>query len=91
MLNAIRCINQRLEFKNTGISCLALKFNLNNPRSAILYTGVAGFEIQRVIYCFFLSPAKKLWLSGKGELQITGQLEIDSSRVLKLSAAPGPF
>ena len=37
MSNVIRCINQRLEFKNSGISCLALIFNLNNLRMIILY------------------------------------------------------
>ena len=30
MLNAIRCIDQRSEFKNSCISCLALIFCLNN-------------------------------------------------------------
>ena len=37
MLNVIRCIDQRFVFKNSGISCLAWIFNLNNPRSTILY------------------------------------------------------
>ena len=37
MSNAIRCINQRVAFKNYGISCLALIFNLSNPRTTILH------------------------------------------------------
>ena len=32
MSNAIRCIDQRFAFKNSGISCLALIFNLRNLR-----------------------------------------------------------
>ena len=48
MLNVIKCIDQRFAFKNSGISCLALIFNLNNLRTTILYAGVAGCKIQRV-------------------------------------------
>ena len=57
MSNAIRCIDQRFAFKNSRISCLALIFNLNNPRTIVLYAKkmVAGGEIQLVIYCFFSS------------------------------------
>ena len=46
MSNAIRCINQRFAFKNSGISCLALIFNLKNPRMTVLYAKilVAGGE-----------------------------------------------
>ena len=29
-------VNQRFVFKNSGISCLALKFNLNNPSTTVL-------------------------------------------------------
>ena len=36
MLNAIRFINQRFAFKNSGISCLALIFNLKNPSTTVL-------------------------------------------------------
>ena len=36
MSNAIRCIDQRFAFKNSGISCLALIFNFNNPRTTVL-------------------------------------------------------
>ena len=38
MSNAIRCINQRFAFKNSGISCLALIFNLSNLRTTILHS-----------------------------------------------------
>ena len=37
MSKAIRCINQKFVFKNSGISCLALIFNLSNPRTTILF------------------------------------------------------
>ena len=55
MLNAIRCIDQRFVFKNSGISCLALIFNLKNLSTTVLYAKklVAGGEIRRVIYRFF--------------------------------------
>ena len=47
MSNAIKCIDQRFAFKNSGISCLALIFNLKNPRTTVLYAKilVAGGEI----------------------------------------------
>ena len=47
MLNAIKCIDQRLAFKNSRISCLALIFNLKNPSTTVLYAkkSVAGGEI----------------------------------------------
>ena len=53
-LNAIRYINQRFVFKNSGILYLALIFNLINPRTPVLYAKklVAGGEIRRVIYRF---------------------------------------
>ena len=37
MPNAIRCIDKRFEVKNSGISCLALIFNLSSPRMTILH------------------------------------------------------
>ena len=33
MSNVTRCIDQQFEFKNSGILCLALIFNLSNPRT----------------------------------------------------------
>ena len=38
MLNAIKCIDQRFAFKISGISCLALIFNLSNLRTTILHS-----------------------------------------------------
>ena len=35
MLIVIRCSNQRFVFKNSGISCLVLIFNLSNLGTAI--------------------------------------------------------
>ena len=37
MKSMSRCIDQRFVFKNSGISCLALIFNLNNLRMTILH------------------------------------------------------
>ena len=53
--NAIRFIDRRYAFKNSGVLCLALIFNLNNPRTTVLYAkkSVAVCEIQQVIYHFF--------------------------------------
>ena len=56
-VDVIRCIDQRfaLAGKNSLISCLLLIFNLNNPRTTVLYAkkSVAGGEMLTVIYCFF--------------------------------------
>ena len=38
MSNAIRCIDERFAFKNSGISFLALIFNLSNLRTTILHS-----------------------------------------------------
>ena len=37
MSNAIRCVNKRFAFKSSCIQCLALIFNLSNPRTTILH------------------------------------------------------
>ena len=37
MLNAIRCIDPRFAFKNSGLSCLALIFHLSNLRTTTLH------------------------------------------------------
>ena len=37
MTSAIKCIDQRFAFKNSGIACLTLIFNLSYPRSTILH------------------------------------------------------
>ena len=66
MSNAIKFIDQRFECHNSRISCLALIFNLKNPRTTVLYAKktVAGGEIRRVIYRFFRASDSNLWLSG---------------------------
>ena len=50
----LRCIDQRFAFKNSGISCLALMFNLSYQRMTILHAkkGVAGCETLQFIYLF---------------------------------------
>ena len=37
MSNAIGCIDRRLAFKNSGILCLALIFNLKDLSTTVLY------------------------------------------------------
>ena len=66
MSNAIRCIDQRFAFKNSRISCLALKFNLKNPSTTVLYAKklVAGGEIRQVMYHFPLIFYTNKWLNG---------------------------
>ena len=36
MSKSIRCIDKRLAFKNSGISCMAWIYNLRNSRTTIL-------------------------------------------------------
>ena len=50
-------------FENSVISCLALIFILNNPRTTILHAGVAE-KIQQVMYCFMDCQYKPMawWL-----------------------------
>ena len=50
MLNAIRCIDQRFTFKNSGILCLALIFNLSNPRMTFFYAKKIGCNLQVAKY-----------------------------------------
>ena len=80
MSNAMRCIDQRFAFKNSRISCLALIFNLNNPRTTVLYAkkSVAGSEIRRVMYRFFRAIDTNQWLSVLRESQRAGRLGFES-------------
>ena len=91
MSNAIRCIGQR--FKDSGITCLALIFNLKNPSMTVLYAkkSVAGGKIRRVMYCFFRAIDTNQWLSGYGVSQRVRWHGVDSWFVRKGSAAPWPF
>ena len=50
MWNAIGCINQRFVFKNSGISCLALIFNLKNLRTTILHAKKL-LQVARIFFC----------------------------------------
>ena len=49
MLNAIRCIYQRFAFKNLGISCLALIFNLEQQTCCSAATSNKPFFGERWI------------------------------------------
>ena len=66
MWNAIRCIDQRFAFKNSGISCLAMIFNLNNQKTTVWCAkkSVAVGEILRVMYQFFPDINTNQRLSG---------------------------
>ena len=66
MTNTIKCIDQRFAFKISRISCLALTYNLNNPRTTVLYAknSVAGGEIRRFIHRLFRAIDTNQWLSG---------------------------
>ena len=49
MSNVTRCFDQRFVFKNSSILCLALIFNLSNPRTTILHAKTwKQFEVARV-------------------------------------------
>ena len=37
MSNVMRCINERFAFKNYGVACLALRFNLRYQRLTIVH------------------------------------------------------
>ena len=42
MSNAIKCIDQKFAFKNSGILRLALIFNLSNPGTTILHAKIGS-------------------------------------------------
>ena len=42
----LRCIDQRFAFKNSGVLCLALIFNFNNPRTTILHAKTIGCRLR---------------------------------------------
>ena len=83
---AIRCINQRFAFKNSGIAYLVLIFNWNNPRTTILHAkkAIPGCEKLRVIYCFFQETRTLI-------RTFDSVIKAASRRMLKLFAAPLPF
>ena len=68
MSNAIKCTDQRFAFKNfriscknSGISCLALIFNLSYPRKTVLYAKIDGCRLRNTtshIYIYFEQPIR---------------------------------
>ena len=70
MSNALRFIDLRFALKNFLISCPALIFNLNNPRTTVLYAkkSVAGGDIGRRLRTsripFFSGNRYEPWQSG---------------------------
>ena len=55
--NVIRRIDQRFAFKNSGISCLALIFNLSSPRTTVLYAkkSVGALQVAKYDESYALS------------------------------------
>ena len=53
MSNTLRHIDQMFAFKNYGILCLALIFNLNNLRTTILYAGLQVAKYNKAYTAFF--------------------------------------
>ena len=67
LLDVIRCIDQRFAFKNSVNSCLALIFNKKNQSTTVLNAkiSVAGGEIRRLMYQFFLAiDTNQCWSNG---------------------------
>ena len=65
MYNAIIGIDQSFPVKNSGLSCLALIFNLSNLRMTNLLAkkSVQGCNMRRVMYCFFwVGRYELMWL-----------------------------
>ena len=96
MSNAIRCINHRFAFKNSGIACLALIFYLSYLRSTILHPKklCETVTVQVIcqwlfIYLFFLSLIRTNgWVVKAGRWQSGG---MGSFMVLNPSATQLPF
>ena len=70
MSNAIRCIEQRFAFKNSGKSCLALLFNLSNLITTILHAQ-KQFQVATHYesYPVFQPNDTNLWLSRSSKSQ----------------------
>ena len=88
MSNAIRCIDQRFAFKNSGISCLTLIFKLKNPSTTVLY---AKNQLQVAKYDESYTVFFELYLRLVAVLQRVGRRGFDSWRWLKPFATPRPF
>ena len=52
MSNVIRCIDQRFAVNKSGISYLALLFNISNPRTTILHEKI-GSRYDELYTIFF--------------------------------------
>ena len=94
MSNAIRCIDHRFAFKNSGIACLALIFNLSYLRSTILHPKNQCETVQvlwQFIYHFFRAIDTNQWLSGQGWSLIVWWYGFGFCKVWNPSAVPQPF
>ena len=95
MLNAIRCIDTRFVFKNYGILCLALLFDLSNLRMTILHAKklVQVARYNKVMSTFFSSYLICTYCSvvGASQEQRVRQLVFDPCWMLKLSSFILPF
>ena len=66
----IRCINQRFAFKNSGILCLALIFNLSNPSNPFFLLKKNG--ILHVMFCNVQQKKGCIWRSKEHFMNSTG-------------------
>ena len=60
MSNAVKCINKRSAVKSSGSSCLALIFNLSNPRTTILH-GEKLFRVDDESYTVFFRISIRIY------------------------------
>ena len=61
MLNAIRCIDHRFVFKNSGIACLALMFNLSYLKSTMILHPKKQFKTVQVIWRVIFRSFLDIW------------------------------
>ena len=90
------CIDKRFAVKNSGISCLSLIFNLNNPRMKILHAKnwfkVARYDEPHTIFFGRLIRTESSVVKGNHSLSLwVAWHGFNSRRVLKLTAALGHF
>ena len=82
-LNAIRCIDQRIAFKISGFSILALIFNLINLRTTILHSKKLQVAKHLKLYTIFFCELTRKVPKGTRAFYIIAPLKI-------LESGPGP-
>ena len=87
MSNAIRCINQRFAFKNSGIACLAL-MELSEIDNSARKKAVAGYYTARLGAKRGYYQQRITWIMSKPPKFHLGQMEHRSLRCDGLLCAP---